>query len=310
MSKCLVTKLKASVDNENLPYYGQVTIKLSDDFSSSVQNFDVMSTEGKSIRYKAYGVSVLKINGNPVGMEGETTGVATISWEGKGKICIYSKYEDISIINLNTAAGFEHPEEVYGDYLPNNIKLVSRSQVNVWDSIEKEIVFSGENVILPLFKDMNYKNFAVSGYNKVFLVGKDEKNFYNIKGDINNIFSIKGFEKSKLVNVSLFEDNVHMSNFDAFKECTNLENIVIHDSKVTATDVVGTLSALLNLKQFTSVNSLFAIDFTPVFNTWKSSGKRSTSCNLYLPNGATANGSSIEGSHVVNFDSAGNWTVS
>ena len=312
MANCLVTKLKGTVDNPNLPYYGQLTLKLHDTNIPSQQNLYILYTAGYNthINYIATGLTTLSNSqgGAQIPMQGTVNPGTQLFWTGNGEIKLWSKY-NMPGISVNSRAEFKNIEELY--YLNDDFKLQSYSYFTVVDSIDKDIYFNNGEQRLPAVKNLDYSKVHVTPGVDVYMylfkidpvTGFQIHNGLGISGDMNNILGVQGMTLQNLKAFEAYEDGLYFSNINVFNGA-GWSRLDIHGSVMNG-DVIAAFSSWTNLTFFTYEKSL-NVEWKPVLDAWKTAGvvSRTIQC---ICNG-TIDGVNINGGFNVTYDASGNWT--
>lgn len=161
MSKCLVTKLKASVNNPDLPVFGEFVINVNYDISTA------NSLDG--MRFFSHNTAILP-NGTEITKENSQSLISFKNdLQQSGKIRIKDKYNGLLFINIEGGGSHNNVTFNWGDLKYANLPVISISGVhNAASSIldcgkheeTTELSLSNTSVINEKFKDiaLNFPN--------------------------------------------------------------------------------------------------------------------------------------------------------
>lgn len=199
MEKCLVTTLKAVVNNNNLPFYDGFVFNLH---SSETGDLTPMNTnQDLYIKILEGDGSLYKIDGVNLGREVTTKlGIRYQSPTGDiGKILVKSKYDIKNIktdhnitaeINLDDLKYMTNLEKFSGS------KFIVKGSIDVFKNISgiSVIMFNGVNCTgdISVFKDkVDMITLNISGYTSVL----------NITGDITTLYSLVNATSINLAHI-------------------------------------------------------------------------------------------------------------
>lgn len=291
MNNCLVTKLKASVNNEDLSKLNVLTIKTkaSDSPTTATQWFDIAASENGPISINSPSVGLYKS-----GISGEL-----------------HSYPLIIPANLNISSYFENKDgiiEVTGKYNINNIRLGDNASVRIKEiygipgTITSLILRNVEEGVIDVAKLKNALNIGGLTTIEVPLnaniINKLNKNTLSEFTRIGSIFDGTSM---------LFEGGLVL---DDLANVTTLKAIIVHFTKE------GNLSSLAKLTNLTRIylfdTAQHKGDIMDFINPWiqagRTSGKIQTAW-IDSQHNITLNGQPITYPEGVKYDSIYlNWT--
>lgn len=319
MGNCLVTKLKGTVDNPNLRYYGEFRIYAKNLTGNNNTSFAIVP--GSSVHYKAIGIDSLTINSAPAEMEGVLTANSTITIlaaSDGGYVRFWSKYDGLKDLMIGRGVSFDY-EDLYA--VSDLIKIGVDSLYVGWEHLDKPIELyayqsaSNKTLTIPLIKDMQgYKNIKIAQdeyypFDRIsFDHDLDVANYFGASGDLNNVLNVEGLSDNldKLYNFRVYENNCYISNIEAFADCVNLNSFTTHMSAIGG-DVINTVKNWTNLNMLVIAERNSTREWKPLFDAWKAT-VRSRTITVYLT--GTYDGTSISNKHSLVYDANGDYTLS
>ena len=303
-NNCLVTKLKGTVDNPNLPVYGEMVLNLTD-LSKATQNF-MVRTGNEPVTYEFIGATP-----NDGVYSGTIPANTTreLAYTGVGKFKLKSKY-GLSSLELNSSVLFEPDAAYYVDC------EIGTNGKNVWDHVEKEVklkAFSTHYFCLPLIRDADYSKVTIGNTMNYSVCPYDSNtpNKYNLSANVLQavVNKMRQVDANSLTIISMWETAVVLD-LSTLADFTRLTHLVVHNIHYTG-DPSECFKPLINLMSLNiqKGGDTTKWDATSLFNYWAANGKIGT-INLYVKATATVGGSTVD----IPFDtnvvfSNGSWSI-
>ena len=332
MGNCLVTKLKGTVQNPNLPFLGELNLRLLYSDIENYRIFFIYNHGTEPVDYIVTGVDALKDGlGNTIPLQGQVPANTEVRFNytindhsAEGHAKIHARYE--CGFSMGSRVLIADISECYTDKNGSNFKLEHDTGGNIFDRIEGPVTmhqYRNFDLSIPMslnLADMHNVSIAANegvSLPNVKIAGRDELNNlkkYDFKGDLINLMSIGGLSDlyAQVIDLSFSAaGNAYVSNFAAFAPLTNVARINMQ-GVLCSGDVIGTLSNW-NKVVFFCFNRNTETDWTALFNAWKSAyaGKTVEFGGTVgtVTNPATGDTVQMKNYVSVVFDAQGNWTL-
>lgn len=333
---CLVTKLKGTVDNPNLLYFGEfdVTMKIKSSDIETIRDFNV-TTANSTWSWESDKDVYNKISTNPsrvnLGRSGTVVGSMQFWVEETTNFKIHPMYNIVRIASHTLYAGQINYDKlmINGD----TIILEGHRGGGVYGHFDQtdftiNITDGGYGVQLPLSLNMKYDKVVVPTTTLCSLAWT-EANIYehasnpsyadkfiqeNLEqgADICGILNGENIA-SQLRSIALPQfKKLSISNIELFHNCPNLVSINIHDLTSLGGSFVEAFKDNIRLGyiNFGSLpTGLSRIDLLPLLQAWKANGRVSSNFQCW---GAafSVDGALLPTAMVtIVFDANGDWTI-
>lgn len=239
MTKCLITKLPVTVENDNLPIFNSATFVVANDTIENASDLILNPIDGKSLNLALRGEGELLINGSNVGK----------------KYTISKRDERISITNIT-------PGTKVILYPITNLSEIGSSYDQVKTNFELEDEDVEKMSYAPLTKvQLYYSRPHNRSFNFTFkypekLLNIKLKETYTAPMDGLNLENLKG-----AVNLNyLLGIGAHVIKGDisSLSGLTNLQTLIFQDNK----DITGNISSLSGLTKLTHMQFHNCINIT------------------------------------------------
>ena len=266
-NNCLVTKLKGTVDNPNLPVYGEIILNLANEPLATRNFFMYAGSEPVYFEYIGATATDGVQSGTIVPRSGRN-----FEYTGSGTIKISPKYT-IPTFELNASVSYA-PDAAY--YMSCYIGTAGK---NVWDHVEKEVKikqYHTYHCMLPLIKDGDYSKITLGtiehGFRFEYHPGSP--NVYNISSNALQNAINKMREAADNVETILIWETSSVVDLTTLADFTNLRNFTVHGINFTG-NIVECLKPLINLAALNIQKNGDSTkwDATALFNYWAANGK-------------------------------------
>ena len=302
-NNCLVTKLKGTVDNPDLPVYGEIILNLANE-PLATRNF-YMYAGNEPVKFEYIGATAT--DGVQSGTIAPGVG-RNFEYTGSGTIKISPKYQ-IPTLELNVSVSYA-PDVAY--YMGCYIGTAGN---NVWDHVEKEVKikqYHTYHCTLPLIKDGDYSKITLGTieHDLRFSYHPGSADVYNISSDaLQNAINKMREVADQVKNIVIWETS-SVIDLTTLADFTNMTNFTVHNVTFTG-DIVECFKPLISLTSLTIQKKGDATkwDATPLFNYWAANGKTGT-FNCWIEATAVVGGTIVDipyGSMIV--FSNGSWSI-
>ena len=325
-NNCLVTKLKGSVQNASLPYYGELVINgrvfttsSNDLLINNTGNTSSVKWESDKDLYSSVYGTAGRVN---LGRSGSVAAnsSAQLYYDEDVEVKVHPMYDVHEISTHNTCPG-----QINIDNFKTNSEAIhiigyrSGGFYGHLSELDKPIVLSSSSydVRLPLSLDMRgYSNVTIpqdqaisavwiSSYPDPFLNnnlagGSDLCGIFNVEHLANNLTEVRVDVTNKLT----------ISNIELFANCPNLRIFVVHMVTSVGGSIVTGFGSNINMS---NINIQFPtpVDFKPLFDAWKANGKVNSTTAVWLSSSTPVDGQVYaDARYNIVFDANGDWTIS